>query len=156
MPYIEQSEPTPGCLFCVKASEDRDEANLLLYRAPRCFVIMNRFPYNTGHVMIAPFQHTGLLTEVEEPTGADIFRVIQLSVRALQIALGPDGFNVGVNQGKTAGAGIADHVHVHVVPRWDGDTNFMPVLADVKVIPELLAATYAKLKPYFDQTGSRP
>jgi ATP adenylyltransferase len=153
MPYIEQSEPQPGCLFCLKASQDRDEENLILYRGSRCFVMMNRYPYNSGHLMVAPYQHTGELREIESATGSNMFEVAQLSIQVLQEALRSQAFNLGINQGRTGGAGIADHIHLHVVPRWDGDTNFMPVLADVKVIPELLSATAKKLKPLFDRYG---
>jgi ATP adenylyltransferase len=103
--------------------------------------------------MIAPYQHTGLLGDIERETGTEMFLVTQKCVKVLQEAIGPEGFNVGVNQGKTAGAGVADHIHLHIVPRWNGDTNFMPVLANVKVIPELLSATYARLRPYFAPSG---
>jgi ATP adenylyltransferase len=153
MPYIEQAQPTPGCLFCTIASEDRDEENLVLYRGPRCFVMMNLYPYNSGHLMVVPYQHTGDLERIDPQVGYEIFAVSQTSVRILKDALGADGFNLGVNQGKIAGAGVADHIHLHIVPRWEGDTNFMPTIADVKVIPQLLSATAKKLKPLFDQRG---
>jgi ATP adenylyltransferase len=153
MPYIEQSEPRSGCLFCTVAQEDEDERNHVVYRGPRSFVMLNLYPYNSGHLMVVPDQHTGLLEEVHPEVGAEIMAVGQLCVRVLQQVLHPDGFNLGINQGKVAGAGVADHIHLHVVPRWNGDTNFMPVLADVKVMPELLSATAAKLRPVFQQLG---
>lgn len=154
MPYIEQSSPEPGCLFCTKAAASEDEQNLILYRADACFVMMNLYPYNSGHLMVVPYQHVGRLDEVHPATGADLFQAAQLSVQVLTEGLHPEGFNLGINQGKTAGAGVADHIHLHIVPRWDGDTNFVPVLADAKVIPELLSATYAKLRPLFAPSGA--
>lgn len=153
MPYIEQSEPEPGCLFCRMAQEQEDIQNLIVYRAARCFVALNLYPYNSGHLMVIPYQHTGDWRGVDPDVGSDIFAVSQLSVQALDSVMHPDGFNLGINQGKTSGAGIADHVHLHVVPRWDGDTNFMPVLADAKVIPELLNRTADKLRPVFHELG---
>ena len=154
LPYIEDSEPRRGCLFCSIAAEDDDEKNLVVDRESRCFVLLNRYPYNSGHLMIAPYHHTGQVQALETQTGADIFSTTQLAVQALSETLHPEGFNIGVNQGTVAGAGIADHVHVHVVPRWNGDTNFMPVLADAKVIPELLTATADKLRPVFSRLKS--
>ena len=154
MPYIEQSTPEPGCLFCTKAAADDDEQNLILHRADACFVMMNLYPYNSGHLMVVPYQHVGRLDEVYPATGAKMFEAAQLSVQILTEALHPHGFNLGINQGRTAGAGVADHIHLHVVPRWDGDTNFVPVLADATVIPELLSATYAKLRPFCPRAGS--
>lgn len=151
MPYIEASEPQPGCLFCRVAAEESDEANHVVYRAQHCFVMLNLYPYNSGHVMVAPYQHTGSFAEIHPEVGTNVFQVAQLTVRALDEVMHPDGFNLGINQGEIAGAGVADHIHLHVVPRWDGDTNFMPVLADAKVMPELLAATAAKLRPAFEK-----
>lgn len=151
MPYITASEPVPGCLFCTKADDDDDIANHIVYRSEHCFVMLNLYPYNSGHLMVAPYQHTGDFAEIHSEVGADVFRVAQLATRVLAEAMHPDGFNLGINQGKVAGAGVADHIHLHVVPRWNGDTNFMPVLADAKVMPELLAATAEKLRPGFEQ-----
>jgi ATP adenylyltransferase len=156
MPYIEQSEPEPGCIFCVKAADDADETNLILFRASRCFVIMNLYPYNSGHLMVVPFQHTGRFDSIPGDTGAQLFDMAQLAVHVLQEGMGPDGFNLGLNQGESAGAGVKDHIHLHVVPRWNGDTNFMPVLTDAKVIPELLSASARKLRPLFKQFGREP
>jgi ATP adenylyltransferase len=149
MTYLEESDSEPGCLFCRIAESGDDERHHVVYRGSRCYVMLNLYPYNSGHLMVIPFQHTGELTRIDPDTGADLLAVGQLSVRALQEAMQPQGFNLGINQGEVAGAGIADHIHLHVVPRWGGDTNFMPVLADVKVMPELLEATAAKLRPIF-------
>jgi ATP adenylyltransferase len=149
MPYILSSAPEPGCLFCLKFREDEDDQNHIVYRAERTFVMMNLYPYNPGHLMVIPYQHSGKLDELDPEVGAEIFTTAQLAVRALDQVMRPDGYNLGINQAKVAGAGVADHIHMHVVPRWTGDTNFMPVLADTKVIPELLGATAAKLRPEF-------
>jgi ATP adenylyltransferase len=147
MQYIQQSDPEPGCLFCRVIGQDDDEGNYIVHRGELCFVMLNLYPYNSGHLMIVPYQHTGSLPELHPEVGAAVFATSQLAVQALTDVMHPDGFNLGINQGKVAGAGIADHLHLHVVPRWDGDTNFMPVLADAKVMPELLTATAAKLRP---------
>lgn len=150
MPYIEQSEPDPGCLFCRIASDpDSDVSNHVVHRGPGCLVMLNLYPYNSGHLMVAPFQHTGRFEQVLPENGAEMFNVAQLCTHVLTEAMKPDGFNMGINQGEVAGAGIRDHIHLHVVPRWNGDTNFMPVLADAKVMPELITATAAKLRPLF-------
>ena len=150
MAYIgADDDKDKGCIFCVKPQEDRDEENLILYRGERCFVLMNLFPYNNGHLMIAPYAHIPDIEHLDAETLTDIMLTAQKSLAALRAALHPDGFNMGINQGTTAGAGIADHVHFHIVPRWNGDTNFMPVLADTKVMPDYLESTYHQLKPYF-------
>ena len=147
MAYIESSGGgDEGCIFCVKPEQDRDEENLILLRSTHCFVIMNKFPYNNGHLMIAPYQHVGDIGALDAPTLADMMATLQRCLVAENAALHPQGYNMGINQGKAAGAGIADHVHLHVVPRWNGDTNFMPVLADVKVMPDFLANTYRAIK----------
>jgi ATP adenylyltransferase len=149
MPYILEKDPEPGCLFCRLAAEDRDEENYVVYRGPQSFVMLNLYPYNSGHLMVVPFLHTGRLEEIHPNIGAEVFTVTQLAVSVLDEVMAPEGYNVGVNQGPVAGAGIKDHIHVHVVPRWNGDTNYMPVLADTKVLPEALAATAAKVREGF-------
>lgn len=154
MPYIQGNDPVPGCLFCTTARADDDEKNLVLFRGPTGFVMMNLYPYNSGHVMAVPYQHVPSLADLAPESGSGLFTLAQLSIRALSEVLHPDGFNLGVNQGEIAGAGVADHVHLHVVPRWSGDTNFMPVLAEAKVMPELLSATWAKLRPAFERLAS--
>lgn len=149
MGYI-GGEPQPGCLFCrVIGETERDEGNHVVYRAEHCLVMLNLYPYNSGHVMVVPHQHTGDVADLNPEIGDALFRTTQLTTRVLGAALHPHGLNLGMNQGTVAGAGIADHIHLHVVPRWNGDTNFMPVLADTKVMPELLSATAAKLRPVF-------
>ena len=146
MAYI-GAEPEPGCLFCrVLADPGQDEENHVIARPPGALVLLNKFPYNSGHLMIAPVRHTGELSELDADEIGALMSTLQRMVGIVQQVLTPDGFNVGANLGRTAGAGIPDHVHFHLVPRWDGDTNFMPVLAETKVINEHLSATAQKLR----------
>jgi ATP adenylyltransferase len=142
--YLELTPPA-GCIFCVKPAAGRDEENWLLHRGERAFVMLNAFPYNNGHLMVAPFRHTADLESLSPEEQVEIFSLTRLCVTVLRAAYQPDGFNIGMNLGKTAGAGVADHLHVHVVPRWNGDTNFMPVVAGAKVLSESLDHTYRKL-----------
>lgn len=157
MQYILGEKPE-GCIFCVKPGERRDAENYILHRGRTCFVIMNIFPYNNGHLMIAPYRHVPSLVDLNDEELLELMKVLNLSLRALEDALNPHGFNIGVNLGKVAGAGVEDHVHIHVVPRWHGDTNFMPILAETKVMPQHLRETYGKLKESFDklaESGAR-
>jgi ATP adenylyltransferase len=153
MAYIGAPEPA-GCLFCRvwEAPESEDEENLLVVREPAALVMLNKFPYNSGHVMVAPRTHAGDLTDLDREQLLALMQLVQRSLRAIRQAVAPQGFNVGVNLGRTAGAGIPGHVHVHVVPRWDGDTNFMPVIGEVKVVNEHLQATWARLRQAFAET----
>jgi ATP adenylyltransferase len=148
MAYINREGPTDdeGCFLCAYPRRDDDATTLIVARGERCFVILNRYPYNPGHLMIAPYAHLPTIEELETPALTEMMTLAQRSVAALRAAMRPDGFNMGINQGRVAGAGVADHVHFHVVPRWNGDTNFMPVLADVKVMPDLMANTYAQVR----------
>ena len=143
--YILVEKPR-GCIFCTKPKENRDRENLILYRGKNAFIIMNAFPYNSGHVMIAPYRHVPSLENLNDEELLELSKLVNLSLKVIRESMKPDGFNIGVNIGRAAGAGIEDHVHVHVVPRWVGDTNFMPVLSDTKVIPEALEETYDRLK----------
>jgi ATP adenylyltransferase len=142
--YIEQADERESCVFCDAARGD-DEAGLVVHRGREAFALLNKFPYASGHLMVAPFRHAGDFSELEDAEALEIHRLAGHGVGALAQAYGPQGFNLGWNLGRVAGAGITDHVHLHVVPRWLGDTNFMPVLADVKVLPEHLAETRRKL-----------
>jgi ATP adenylyltransferase len=144
MEYI-RGEMSGGCIFCDSAQAEDDRNGLVLHRGEKSFVIMNRFPYNNGHVMVAPFRHVGMIEGLDDGELLDLMRLLQLCVRAIRKALKPDGFNIGVNMGRVAGAGVEDHLHIHVVPRWGGDTNFMPVLSETKVINEELEMTYCRL-----------
>ncbi|BAF58976.1 diadenosine tetraphosphate hydrolase and other HIT family hydrolases [Pelotomaculum thermopropionicum SI] len=142
------------CFFCEKLESDRDEDNLVLLRGNSAFVIMNLYPYNNGHLLIAPNRHTG---EIEDLTGEEmmeIFKMTQKMIKALR-SFNPEGFNVGANVGRVAGAGVPGHFHVHVVPRWSGDTNFMPVLGNVKVVSESLEITYKKLKEALEKLAEK-
>ena len=146
MAYITQ-EPRSGCLFCRAISDPSDpDSELVVWRPEDAIVMLNKFPYNSGHLMVAPVRHTGDLADLEAAEMGDVMSAVQQSLRLLRKTMSPDGFNVGANLGKAAGAGIPDHVHLHVVPRWNGDTSFMASLADVKVINEHLLATAAKLR----------
>jgi ATP adenylyltransferase len=152
MQYIKSAatdDEPEGCIFCELPKAGDDEQALILHRDDRAFVILNKFPYNPGHLMVAPFRHVGDLAEVEQEELAQTMALVRTAVRVIRDGWEPNGFNVGMNLGRGAGAGIPDHVHWHVVPRWDGDTNFMPVLGQTKVLPELLEETYANLKPAF-------
>jgi ATP adenylyltransferase len=139
-----------GCFFCrAYGEEGRERENLLLARGPKSLVMLNRYPYSNAHLMIAPARHVGVMEEATEGEGAELWRMATRSKLALSEALAPEGFNVGINQGRVAGAGVLDHLHIHVVPRWNGDVNFMPVFADVRVIPQALEETWEKLRPFF-------
>ncbi len=151
--FVEGSDKRADeCFLCTIPTEYDDRGNLLLLRAERVFVVLNRYPYNTGHLMIAPYEHTGDLASLEAPIADELLRVTQRSVDVLRRAYRPEGFNVGMNLGRVAGAGLPDHLHVHVVPRWTGDTNFMPVVAQTKVLPESLDQTYDRLEPLFQRS----
>ncbi len=138
------------CIFCAKPADGDDEANLIVHRGERCFVILNLFPYTNGHLMVAPFDHVGSITELPAETIAEMMELAQRAMRGLEQRYAPHGYNVGFNQGRVAGAGVEHHIHMHVVPRWGGDTNFMPVLADTRVMPQSLEQSYETLRDVFD------
>jgi ATP adenylyltransferase len=150
MDYILGDRPY-GCIFCPEGNGESDEQRLLLYRGDRSMVIMNRFPYNNGHLLVAPWKHTPSLDGLEDEELFDLVRTVRWSVAVLRQTMSPDGFNVGLNLGTVAGAGVEGHVHFHIVPRWNGDTSFMTVLSEVRVVPEHLQRTYEKLLPYFEK-----
>jgi ATP adenylyltransferase len=139
-----------GCIFCVKPDEGDDEANLIVHRGERCFVILNLFPYTNGHLMVAPYEHHSSLADLDAETVAEMMSLTQRAIGALEESYSPHGYNIGFNQGRVAGAGVEHHIHMHVVPRWGGDTNFMPVLADTRVMPQSLEESYAALRGRFD------
>ncbi len=139
-------EKPEGCILCQKPQEGDDKSSLVLYRGKQNFVILNKFPYNPGHLMISPYRHIPGVEELTDDEMWEHFDLVRRSTKALRKAFDPAAFNIGINIGKTAGAGIGEHIHTHIVPRWDGDTNFMPVIADTRVLPEALASTYEKLK----------
>ncbi len=146
--YIEM-EKSEGCILCQKPAQDKDTENYILFRGSLNFVMLNAYPYNPGHLMIAPFRHIAGLEEMTEEERTEHFDIVTRSVEALKKVLNPEGFNLGVNLGKSAGAGIEDHIHSHIVPRWQGDTNFMTTIGDVRVVPQALADSYEKLKGGF-------
>ena len=152
MEYITE-EPRPGCLFCrvIEDPNDKDAA-LVVWRPTQAIVLLNKYPYNPGHVMVAPHAHVGGLEDLDDAQTADLMRALKRTVTVLKTLLKPEGFNIGANVGRVAGAGIPDHVHLHVVPRWNGDTNFMPVLGEVKVVNEHLTQTAAKLSEAFSSS----
>jgi ATP adenylyltransferase len=137
--------PAGGCIFCEALASDDDRRTLVLLRSAKAFLILNKFPYASGHVMAAFTRHVAALDEATEEELAEVMTLVQTAVRALGRAYHPAGYNIGLNQGRVSGAGIPDHLHMHVVPRWGGDSNFMPVIAETKVLPESLDTTYDRL-----------
>lgn len=138
------------CIFCTKPEQGEDEANLIVHRGERCFVILNLFPYTNGHLMVAPYEHVAALPALPAETTAEMMALAQRAMTVLEDVYSPHGYNVGFNQGRVAGAGVEHHIHMHVVPRWGGDTNFMPVLADTRVMPQSLEQSFAALAGRFD------
>jgi ATP adenylyltransferase len=146
MEYILNHLGHSGCIFCQALASSDDASALVVCRAPQAFVLLNRFPYTSGHLMVVPNVHAATLEEVPLEALAQVMALSQTALRALRRAYAPQGFNLGVNLGESAGAGVADHVHLHIVPRWSGDTNFMATLADTRVLPETLPETYRRLR----------
>jgi ATP adenylyltransferase len=145
--YVQQADEGRGCIFCTPDEE------LVLQRGETSFALLNRFPYASGHLMVAPLRHVGQYGELTDDEALEIHRLASAGLRALAAVYSPHGHNLGWNLGRVAGAGIVDHVHLHVVPRWGGDTNFMPVIADVKVIPEALAESARRLREAWPQVS---
>jgi ATP adenylyltransferase len=154
MQYI-LSEKGGGCIFCEKPRQHRDTENHILWRGNTAFVMMNLYPYNNGHLMIVPHAHVPSLTALETSQRAEILELTAICERILQQAFAPDGFNIGMNLGAAAGAGIAEHLHMHIVPRWAGDTNYMPVVGDTRVIPQHIDETYQLLASHFQTLSKR-
>jgi ATP adenylyltransferase len=152
MKYVKDAskDSEEECIFCAALDAGDDEAQLIVHRGDQCFVILNKFPYTNGHLMVAPFEHRATLQVLDEETAAEMMRLARRGMRILEEAYSPHGYNVGVNQGRVAGAGVEHHIHMHVVPRWGGDTNFMPVLADTRVMPQSLEQSYETLRGAFD------
>jgi ATP adenylyltransferase len=143
--YVQNADKQDGCIFCKAAESDDDEGQLVVHRGERAFVLLNKFPYASGHLLVAPYRHGLNFGDLDDAEILEVHRLGAQGLEALAATYAPEGYNLGWNIGRIAGAGIPDHGHLHVVPRWGGDTNFMPVLGDVKVIPEHLTATRAKL-----------
>jgi ATP adenylyltransferase len=147
--YVKNAKKSDECVFCAKPDAGDDRANLIVHRGERCFVILNLFPYTNGHLMVAPFDHIARLQDVEPDVTAEMIGLAQQAMRQMDEVYDPEGFNVGMNQGRVAGAGVDGHIHLHVVPRWAGDNNYMPVLADTRVMPQSLEESYDALEGGF-------
>ncbi len=152
--YIKQPKPS-GCIFCTKPAEHQDLQNFIVYRGKAAFAIMNYYPYNNGHLMVVPFRHIAELTDLTSEEKLELMDLLALSQQALIETMSPHGFNIGMNLGQVAGAGVKDHLHFHIVPRWNGDTNYMPICGHTKVVSEGLAETWHSLKSAFDRLASR-
>jgi len=150
---VTRSEESPGCVFCL-APTTGDEPQLIVHAGQLAYVILNKFPYNAGHLMVVPHRHVAQLALLERDELTEMAVLTQLSERVLNAAFTPQGINVGMNLGRPAGAGIVDHLHIHLVPRWNGDTNFMTVVGEVRVLPEELPATAQRLRPIFSSLAS--
>lgn len=145
--YIMEKKKFGGCVFCKAVSQKTDSAeNLIVHRGKHSFLILNRYPYTSGHVMVIPYQHVLDLNDLDDDTRAEMMTMVNQTVKALKIAYSPDAFNIGINMGNAAGAGIEAHIHMHVVPRWSGDVNFMTSVGEVRILPESLEDTYEKIK----------
>lgn len=149
--YIEKATPAGDCIFIDLPKQDLDRENLILYRGENAFVMLNAFPYTNGHLMIAPYQHTAEIEELSDATLLEINQLLGCCIRWIRAAYKPNGFNIGINLGSAAGAGIPDHVHWHIVPRWGGDTNFMTTVGHVRVLPQSLQDSYDRLKEVVDR-----
>ena len=149
--YVSKGSKESGCIFCQALQRNNDTQALIVHRGQHNFIILNRYPYTTGHVMVAPFEHVGELARVAPETLAEMMHLCQQVQRALAELYHPEGYNLGMNLGRVAGAGVADHLHMHVLPRWAGDTSFMTTVAETRLEPEELATTYRRLKPFFSE-----
>ena len=149
--YVKDAAKNETCVFCDAPAAGDDEGKLIVHRGERSFVILNLYPYTDGHLMVSPFEHVARLQDVAAETLVEMLALAQRAMRRLDEAYEPQGYNVGFNQGRVAGAGVDGHIHLHVVPRWAGDTNFMPVLADTRVMPQTLEEGYAMIKKGFEQ-----
>ena len=152
MEYVGSDQEREGCIFCPGHDRAQDEKKLILYRGEWSIVLMNRFPYSNGHLLVAPLRHISSFDALSQDEKLDLLSMIERSLSALKEVMDPAGFNIGMNLGKVAGAGVEDHMHFHVVPRWSGDTNYMTVLGEVRIIPEHIRATYEKLLPFFKES----
>ena len=152
--YLCEDKPA-RCIFCRESDKASDRETLLLHRTPCSSVMLNLYPYSKGHLLVSPLRHTAALDGLTGEELQDLFELVRRSCDVLNAVAAPEGFNIGMNIGKAAGAGVAEHLHVHIVPRWNGDTNYMSVIADVRVIPEALLATYDALLPHFTTTAGK-
>jgi ATP adenylyltransferase len=156
MEYI-LSAKDGDCVLCLdEVPPEQDEEKRVLHRGSHCYVILNIYPYNSGHLMVAPYRHVGSLAELTDAETSELAFLVRQCERVLRNACRPDGFNIGINLGESAGAGVIGHVHAHIVPRWNGDTNYMGVCADTRVVPEAMEETFRRLKPYFSESPPGP
>ncbi len=153
MKYIQENKDYEGCIFCLAAESEKDFDNLVFHRGERAFMILNRYPYTSGHVMCVPYAHKAHLQDLTPETRAEIMELTTKAVQVLQSVYRPEGFNVGLNLGEMAGAGIEQHLHMHIVPRWGGDTNFMSTIGETRVLPESLDQTYQRVKQTWEEFG---
>jgi ATP adenylyltransferase len=152
--YLQAGNEKHRCIFCEAAADSADEKTLVAYRGTLCFIILNRYPYTSGHLMIAPYEHVLRLSQASTSTTEEMIRLARLAEQVLEIVYKPDGLNIGMNLGEAAGAGIEQHIHLHVLPRWKGDANFMSTVGQTRIIPELLEDTYSKLRRGFEDIAS--
>jgi len=152
--YIRSKKPS-GCIFCLEDHAEKNREHLVLHRTPLSLVMLNRYPYSNGHLLVASHRHVANMNGLSGEEALDLFDLVKLSCNVLSAAATPEGFNVGMNLGKAAGAGVEEHLHIHIVPRWNGDTNFMCVIGDLRVMPENLMATYDALLPGFTSASSK-
>ncbi len=150
MEYIQEHSDYEGCIFCLAAEAEDNEGNLIFYRGEHVFMILNRYPYTSGHVMCVPYAHKSRLQDLSRETRIEMMDLVSKAVEVLQSVYQPEGFNVGLNLGESAGAGMADHLHMHIVPRWGGDTNFMSAIGLTRVMPESLPDTFHRIKSAWD------
>ncbi len=143
--YVKDANKSDECVFCTKPELGDDREALIVHRGERCFVILNLYPYTSGHLMVMPYEHLGRLQDIEPVVTAEMMDLAQQAMRRMEDVYNPEGFNIGLNQGRVAGAGVEGHIHLHVVPRWAGDNNYMPVLADTRVMPQSLEESYDAL-----------
>lgn len=147
--YVTSAEPKQGCVFCRKPAENQDQDNFILHRGTHCYVLLNLYPYTTGHLMVVPYAHVSTLEEASEEASAEMMQLTRHASRILRATYRPDGMNLGMNLGTCAGAGIAQHIHMHVLPRWTGDANFLSTVGETRVMPEELPVTWEKLRAGF-------
>lgn len=155
MDYIKQHKKEDACAFCIELEREDGQGNLIVSRGESAFVILNRYPYTSGHLMVLPYEHTSELDLLDPSTRTELIELTNRAIQVLKTEYNPGGFNVGINMGEAAGAGIAEHLHIHVVPRWLGDTNFMSSLADTRVLPENLEETYQRLKSAWSKIDTK-
>jgi ATP adenylyltransferase len=154
MEYIENNTKEEGCIFCIAQAKEDSAENLITQRGERAFVILNRYPYTSGHLMVVPLEHKATLEELDPLTRAEMMELTTLCMTVLRKVYNPQAFNIGANIGEAAGAGVKEHVHIHIVPRWQGDTNFISTLGETRVLPELLEDTYERVKKGFQEVSA--